>query len=87
MGYRSSEVLAGKSGLSFAPKLIKLEGRAHLIFCFLQQSCHVIGFDIRPVQPDLTMVNLGIEYRELAERVKWVHGDLSVDISAGQYAS
>ncbi|KAI0661765.1 hypothetical protein C8Q70DRAFT_967350 [Cubamyces menziesii] len=35
----------------------------------------VVGFDIRTVQPDLTQVKLGIEYRELAERVKWIHGD------------
>ncbi|KAI0367799.1 S-adenosyl-L-methionine-dependent methyltransferase [Pilatotrama ljubarskyi] len=35
----------------------------------------IVGFDIRSIQPDLTLVNLGIEYRELAGRVKWVHGD------------
>ncbi|KAH9846682.1 hypothetical protein C2E23DRAFT_851900 [Lenzites betulinus] len=38
-------------------------------------ECHVVGLDIRPVQPDLTMVDLGIECRELSERVTWVHGD------------
>ncbi|KAI0671779.1 S-adenosyl-L-methionine-dependent methyltransferase [Trametes maxima] len=37
--------------------------------------CNIVGFDILPIQPDLTLVKLGIEYRELSERVKWVHGD------------
>ncbi|KAI9061307.1 hypothetical protein FKP32DRAFT_1576259 [Trametes sanguinea] len=37
--------------------------------------CRVVGFDKRPIQPDLTQIKLGIDCRELSERVTWVHGD------------
>ncbi|CDO70648.1 hypothetical protein BN946_scf184756.g15 [Trametes cinnabarina] len=37
--------------------------------------CRVVGFDKLAIQPDLTQVKLGIDCRELSERVKWVHGD------------
>ncbi|RPD60122.1 S-adenosyl-L-methionine-dependent methyltransferase [Lentinus tigrinus ALCF2SS1-7] len=34
-----------------------------------------VGFDLRNVQPDLTQTNLDIEFRDLSQRIKWVHGD------------
>ncbi|TFK92667.1 S-adenosyl-L-methionine-dependent methyltransferase [Polyporus arcularius HHB13444] len=34
-----------------------------------------VGFDLRNLQPDLAQSNLGIEYRDLSQRIKWVHGD------------
>ncbi|TBU42365.1 hypothetical protein BD309DRAFT_963122 [Dichomitus squalens] len=35
----------------------------------------IVGFDVRTIQPDLGQISLGIEYRDLARRVQWVHGD------------
>ncbi|PIL35545.1 hypothetical protein GSI_02273 [Ganoderma sinense ZZ0214-1] len=35
----------------------------------------VVGFDKRKIQPDLKQITLGIQYRDLAKRVQWVHGD------------
>ncbi|KAI0737083.1 hypothetical protein C8Q80DRAFT_1222974 [Daedaleopsis nitida] len=35
----------------------------------------LVGFDLRSVQPDLSQVNLGIEYRDLSKRIQWVIGD------------
>ena len=42
------------------------------------QDSKIIGFDRRDVQPDLTQLNLGIEYRDLSKRVIWMHGNLCV---------
>ncbi|KAI0749821.1 hypothetical protein C8Q80DRAFT_649111 [Daedaleopsis nitida] len=38
-------------------------------------NSHFVGFDLRSVQPDLSQVNLGIEYRDLSKRIQWVIGD------------
>ncbi|KAI1796852.1 hypothetical protein LXA43DRAFT_984831 [Ganoderma leucocontextum] len=35
----------------------------------------VVGFDKRKIQPDLKQISLGIEYKDLSKRVRWVHGD------------
>lgn len=45
------------------------------------QDTTFVGFDLRNLQPDLSQINLGIEYRDLSRRITWVHGDLCVDAS------
>ncbi len=42
------------------------------------QDTTFVGFDLRNLQPDLAQTNLGIEYRDLSQRIQWVHGDLFV---------
>ncbi|KAI8980216.1 hypothetical protein BD414DRAFT_493967 [Trametes punicea] len=43
-------------------------------------NCTIVGFDLLPIQPDLTQTKLGIEFKELSERIEWVHGDFFNDL-------
>ncbi|KAH9945153.1 S-adenosyl-L-methionine-dependent methyltransferase [Epithele typhae] len=38
-------------------------------------NARIVGYDQRDIQPDLTQLNLGIEVRDLSQRVRWEHGD------------